>query len=131
MRPLLWLTGSYENLPEYTGKSIWGHTEVDSSWRSPFIGKTLDELGAFVTNAPVATKAITRNYFAVLKKGSDDLTCELLICKTPNEAVGRTEVQSTKYQADKAGTFHSSFDEDNWQVMMEEQAGGRASVSGT
>ena len=117
----MWLVDSYENLPNYTGKLIRGHTEVDSDWRSPWLGKSLDDLGEFVKNIDVTTKAIRRNYFAVLQKGSDEQDYKVLICKTPNEAVGRTEVQHTAYQANEVSTFHVAFDEDNWEVMMEEQ----------
>lgn len=122
--PYLWLIDTYDNLPAYTGKRVGGHTEVAAEWRSPFIGKSLDEVASFVKSVDIATKAVSRNYFAVLKKkdpGQSQRDCEVLICKTPNEAVGRTEVQYSEYQADAISGFHVAFDEDNWEVMMDEQ----------
>lgn len=99
---------------------IWGQTEVDENWRSPFLGSSLDDVAQFIKDIDIATKAVNRNYFAVLQEGSDEQSCKVLICKTPNEAVGRTEVQHTTYQADKISSFFVAFDENNWQVMMEE-----------
>lgn len=46
----------------------------------------------------------------------------MLTCKTRNEAVGRSEVQTALYQADCMGGFSAAFDADNWEVMMEDQA---------
>lgn len=129
--PCLWLVDTYENLPAFTGKSIDGQTEVDSSWRSPFVGKSLDEVARFVVNIDRATKAIDRSYFAVLRKpnpaeGESDYN--VLVCKTPNEAVGRTDVQTTVYQRDAISGFFVAFDEDNWEIMMEDQAAERLKI---
>ena len=117
----LWLTDTHENLPDYTDKLIWGQTEVDEDWRSPFVGKSLDDAAELVKSIDTAVKAVARNYFAVLLNSDHERGYGVLICKTPNEAVGRTEVQYTEYQVDKISGFFVSFDEDNWDVMMEEQ----------
>ena len=113
---------TYENLPDYTGNSISGQTEVDSNWRSPWVGKSLDDVAEFVKDIDRATKGISRSYFAILQKGLDEQDYDVRICKTPNDAVGRTEVQSAPYQADAISGFFAAFDEDNWEIMMEDQA---------
>lgn len=112
---------AYDDLPDYTGGGLCGHIGIDSNWRSPFIGKTIEEAAEFIANAPMPSKALNRNFFAVFDKAQYDATGQVIICKTPNPAVGREEVQKIPCYAGKVALFFVGFEEDSWRFVWAEQ----------
>lgn len=66
-----WLADTYESLPErkYEDTVPDGGTvpPIDSTWRSPFIGKTMQQCADFVKNAP-SDRGLCKLHFVILDK---------------------------------------------------------------
>lgn len=77
----IWLADNYDNLPDYKGYTEPGTVSVDSSWRSPFIGKTIPDVVAIIRGAPKPPKPLNRRFCAVLNKETFDEGL-ILICKS-------------------------------------------------
>jgi hypothetical protein len=90
-------------------------------WRSPFIGQTVEDAVAWVRAIPKPGKEVTRTFCAVLQRGVFEESGNVLICKTPNEAVGRAEIQTIPCSAGKIGSFHLAFVRGEWADCYGEQ----------
>lgn len=60
-----WLVSSYENLPQDGDEGT--ECPIDPTWRSPFIGKTIEDLVEFSSKAP-ADRGLNKIHFMVLDK---------------------------------------------------------------
>lgn len=79
---VLWLADSYDTLPDYRGRWTGGtETPIDPNWRSPFIGKTIPDVVAFMRATPKPPKPLSKRYCAVLT-WKYFKTETLLICKS-------------------------------------------------
>lgn len=65
--------------PNYRIDGIDG--PVNPSWRSPFVGKSIEDAANFVRDAPKPPKPLCKRFFAVLQKDNFDHSITLLICK--------------------------------------------------
>jgi hypothetical protein len=79
----IWLADTYENLPDvrptYRLQGIsW---PISSSWRSPFIGKSIEDAVNFIRNAPKPPKPLNKTWFAVMQRERFENSGELLVCK--------------------------------------------------
>ena len=79
----LWLADTYEGLPDFQVGARPESTSppIDSDWKSPFIGKSIEDAANFVRNTPKPPKPLNRTWFAVLQKELFKESRELLICK--------------------------------------------------
>lgn len=79
---IIWLADTYDSLPNYSRRIPPGtFTPVDADWRSPFIGKTVTDVVAFMRGAPKPPKVLNKRFCAVLTKESLGDRCAL-ICKS-------------------------------------------------
>jgi hypothetical protein len=79
----LWLVDTYENLPDFDGLNFIDGTmpTVDASWQSPFATQSLSEIATWVRGVPKPPKAISKQYFAVVKKRAYEENGKVLVCK--------------------------------------------------
>ena len=79
----IWLADAYENLPDVrpTHRLEGTSCPIDSSWRSPFAGKSIEDAANFVRNAPKPPKPLNKTWFAVMQKDRFEKSGELLVCK--------------------------------------------------
>lgn len=61
---MYWLADKYSDLPEDEGDE-GTDVPIGANWRSPLIGKTIEQAADFVKNAPT-DKGLDREFFAVL-----------------------------------------------------------------
>jgi hypothetical protein len=54
---------------------------IDSSWRSPFVGNSIEDAANFVRNAPKPPKPLNKSWFAVMQKQAFEKNGRLLNCK--------------------------------------------------
>lgn len=95
-----WLADTYETLPE---QAIDEGTEppIDNAWRSPFVGKSVEEAAEFVKNAP-GGKGLDKSFFAVLEEGFYRDNGWVTVCRIdydggPVTAMGTGAKSSAKY----------------------------------
>lgn len=86
----LWLADDYSTLPDYAGISASGTiTPIDPHWRSPFVGKSIPDVVAFMRNTPKPVKPLNKRFCAVVTK--DDLEDgRIFICKSLEGKTGGT-----------------------------------------
>lgn len=130
----------YGTLPDYRGSAESGtETPIDPDWRSPFIGKTIPDVVAFMRNTPKPPKPLSKRYCAVLTNDSLDEET-VLICRSLEgdsgierdldelgEHAGRDlkqvfkdlgtdyeNVQVIPTDMERVGEFHHTFEEYKW-----------------
>lgn len=113
---LLWLADSYSTLPAVNEEQRTEATRapIDSAWRSPFLGKSLQDAKTFVKEAP---KPLCRTFFAVLDKQRYEDNDEIRLCKIVDD-----EVQSIFYDSDSASVYFVGND-DTWEEDLQEFGG--------
>ncbi|EME80968.1 uncharacterized protein MYCFIDRAFT_197825 [Pseudocercospora fijiensis CIRAD86] len=104
----LWLADSYDKLPDIDDDTRTTATEppLDPAWRSPFIGKSMEDAAAFVENAP---KPLCRLFFAVLEKDRYEKDDKITICKIVNG-----EVQAIPCTTEDVANYLLGHDRDTW-----------------
>lgn len=117
----LWLADTYDNLPNNTDEALSGYGSVEADWRSSFIGQTVEDAIAWIRAIPKPGKVTTRTFCAVIKRELFEKSGDVLICKTPNEAVGRTEIETIPCSASAIGTFYHGFPRDAWALQYGDQ----------
>lgn len=117
----VWLADdNYDHLPDFNGTAFVEGTRpgIETTWQSPFVGKTLAEVAAWVSGIPKPPKAVCKTFFAVLKKELYELQGMVLMCKVVE---GETEPQTLPYRATDLARFRAAYHRDNWQEDWEEQ----------
>lgn len=101
---LLWLADTYETLPDY--RPNYKHTgtshPVSETWRSPFVGKSMQEVANFIRNTPKPPKPLCKKYFAVMQKELYEGNGELIVCKILPQ---NGELDQTENERDGAEDF--------------------------
>jgi hypothetical protein len=78
----LWLAGDYNNLSNYVNESMPATiTPVDPDWRSPFVGKTVPDVVAYMKATPKPPKPPNKRFCAVPTKEGLELG-QILVCKS-------------------------------------------------
>jgi hypothetical protein len=98
---------------------------VKETWRSPFIGSSIQEVAAFVEAAPKPPKPLCKRFFAVLQKEQYEQHKTLLIYKildAPVDDSGERMLQKVPCPVHLAGFFFRSYDRYYWDQAVEEQA---------
>lgn len=77
------MADAYSNLPNYRPnyKIDGTASPISKDWRSPFVGKSIEDAANFIRNAPKPPKPLCKRFFAVLQKDKSDQSPSLLICK--------------------------------------------------
>lgn len=123
----LWLADTYDTIPDYdpANPSAEGTAgAIETSWRSPFIGVSLEVIAAFVRAAPKPPKPLCKDFFAVLRKAQDSGMEQVLICHAlvmGSEAPEEIRVQTVPCPVHLAGFFFYSYDRYNWNKAVSEQ----------
>ena len=125
--PYLWLADTYDTLSDYNPSNPPEGTSstVDSAWRSPFIGSSLQDIAAFIEAAPKPPKPLCKEYFAVLEKKRYEQDKKLLIYKileTPTDHQSETTLQSVPCPIHLAGHFFISFYRSHWEYAVRDQS---------
>jgi hypothetical protein len=127
--PYLWLADTYDTLPDYDPDNPAADGTlgpVDSNWRSPFVGSSVEEVAAFIKVAPKPPKPLCKRFFAVLRKEQFEQNKQLLIYKildTEEGSGGEIKLQSVPCPAHLAGFFYTSRDRYpmSWDKAVERQ----------
>jgi hypothetical protein len=117
----VWLADdNYDHLPDFNGTAFIEGTRpsVETNWKSPFVGKTLAEVAAWVSGIPKPPKAVCKTFFVVLKKELYESQGMVFMCKFVE---GETEPQTLPYLATDLARFRAAYHRDNWQEDWEEQ----------
>ncbi|KJX92720.1 hypothetical protein TI39_contig5830g00006 [Zymoseptoria brevis] len=67
-----WLADDYNNLADYPDIGLderiehGTHLPLDEGWRSPFVGKTLEDAAGYLRSVPKPRKPLCKTWFAVL-----------------------------------------------------------------
>ena len=122
--PYLWLADTYDTLADYDPSNPPQGTSsiVDSSWRSPFIGSSLQHIAAFILAAPKPPKPLCRQFFAVLEKKRYEQDKKLLIYKILETPTNENTLQSVPCPVHLAGHFFISFYRSDWKYAVRDQA---------
>lgn len=122
--PYLWLADTYDTLPDYDPSNPPEGTSgtVDSAWRSPFIGSSLQQIAAFILAAPKPPKPLCRQFFAVLEKKRYEQDKKVLIYKILETPAVESTLQSVPCPVHLAGHFFISFLRDHWKYAVRDQA---------
>ena len=125
--PYLWLADTYDTLPDWDpARPTEGTTSpVKETWRSPFIGSSIEEVAAFIEAAPKPPKPLCKRFFAVLQKQQYEEHKQLLIYKIPEAQVGGSgehTLQSVPCPVELAGFFFRSYDRYYWDQAVKDQA---------
>lgn len=54
---------------------------IASDWRSPFVGKSIEDAANFVRNAPKPPKPLNKTWFAVMEKEDSEEGIVITLCK--------------------------------------------------
>lgn len=112
----------YEDLPDFNGLVAVAGTapSVDTSWQSPFLGKSLSEISAWVRGIPKPPKAVCKAFFAVLKRELYVERGMVMICKANDE----DEPQTLPWTATRVTGWLVAYNRDNWHDDWEDQVWG-------
>lgn len=112
-----WLADDYDTLTDYAGAAACGTlAPINTKWRSPFNGKTLPNVIAFIGNAPKPPKPLDKRYCAVLIEDEFE-DGRILICKS-----SRGDSDSEDAGEDEDPGFVAS-EEDDEPPVQEAQPG--------
>lgn len=115
------LADTHDTLPDWT--RIYGPegdgTEpiVAATWRSPFVGKSLEEIASWIREIPKPPKRINKTYLAVLQKELYEREGQVLICRIEK---GR-RVETIPMDAHSIGGFQWLFRREDWYWCHKEQ----------
>lgn len=79
---ILWLADRYDTLPNYDPENPGAEGTLgllDSNWRSPFAGSSVEQVAAFIRGVPKPPKPLCKHFFAVLTRERFEQSKELLI----------------------------------------------------
>lgn len=98
---------------------------MKETWRSPFIGASIQEIAAFIEAAPKPPKPLCKRLFAVLREEQYEEHKQLLIYKildVPANGSGERTLQTVPCPVHLAGFFFRAYDRHYWDQAVEEQA---------
>lgn len=91
---------------------------IDPSWKSPFVGKSLEEVTAWVRGIPKPPKAACKAFFAVVQKGLYEKTGEILMCKILKSD---DETETIRIKASKANVWFTVRYRDHWKEDLNDE----------
>ena len=117
---VLQLADAYDSLPNWDRNAAPEGTEpsIATTWRSPFIGKSLLEVAAWIRRIPKPPKPINKTYFAVLQKDLYEQNKQVLICRLRGN--GR-RVETIPMDARSIGEFQLLFQREDWYWRHKDQ----------
>lgn len=119
----IWLADTYDRLPDFTYGTPRAHgtrAPISEQWKSPFIGQTLRQIGAFIRSAPKPPKPLCKDFCAIFRKETYEERGEILICKIP--PVGdESEPQTIPTGSNTLNTFLIGFDREDWHIYHADQ----------
>lgn len=111
---LLWLAeDKFENLPKENCTTT--KPPIPSTWRSPFIGKTIEDAFEYLSTIPL-DKSLGRDYIAVLNKRLYERKGWLVLYKIDTDG----EITSIPCAAELSLTQMASYAQDNWPVHLKD-----------
>lgn len=90
---------------------------MEATWRSPFVGSSIQEITAWVGQIPKPPKAINKTYFAILDKELYNLYSKVFICRRFVD----DRVETIPMDARKFGGFLINFRREEWQECHKTQ----------
>lgn len=103
----------------HDGKNPEGtYPPVDDTWWSPFIGKSLQEITAWIREIPKPPTTVNKAFSAVLQKELYDQKSQALMCKIIGDG---EEVQTFPVEASAVGAFQFVFRREEWDEYYEDQ----------
>jgi hypothetical protein len=124
----LWLADTYDTLSNYDPDNPGAEGTLDlldSNWRSPFVGSSVEEVAAFIRAAPKPPKPLCKTFFAVLEKNQFEQSKELSVYKildVEGATDGEIKLQSVPCPAYLVGYFFTSFERyGSWDQAVEAQ----------
>lgn len=80
---MIWPADTYDTIPDYDGIGPTPQIRfpLPSDWRSPFVGKSIPELVAFMRNVPKPPKPLNTRFCAIVRQADLDEGC-IWICKS-------------------------------------------------
>lgn len=97
----LWPADTYDSLPDYdgTGPRPQIRLPLPEDWRSPFVGKTIPEVVAFMRNVPKPPKPLNTRFCAILRQEHLAEGC-VYICKSLEGEVQQDDSVASDGKAD-------------------------------
>jgi hypothetical protein len=125
--PYLWLADTYDTLPDYDPSNPPEGTlsTVDGTWRSPFIGSSLQDVVAFIEAARKPPKPLCKSYFAILEKKRYEQDKKVLIYRIPETWADGQNVSMLQFvpcPVHLVGHLFISFHRDHWKYAVRDQA---------
>jgi hypothetical protein len=125
--PYLWLADTHDTLPDYdpANPAEGNRGAVDSDWRSPFIGSSVEEVAGFIQAVPKPPKPLCKRFFAVLQKHRYEDKKQVLIYTIPADAAGSQsggKLESVPCPAHLVSLFFVSYMRDHWYRAVRDQA---------
>jgi hypothetical protein len=124
----LWLADTHDTIPDHnpTEQRPQGTRHpIDSHWRSPFVGSSVEAAAAFIRAAPRPPKALSRSFFAVLRKEQYEQHKQLSIYKIlddENNDDDNIKLQSVPCPSHLVSYFYRYYDKRQfWDLAVEEQ----------
>jgi hypothetical protein len=112
----LWLADGIETLDDILQDSTYRSDrphQAQDDWRSPFIGKSKQELGVFVMSVPKPPKALNKVHFAILEREQYKSKRWITVCKIVDG-----EVQSVPCGAEMISVFFTGYDRHTWAETL-------------
>ncbi|SMY28472.1 unnamed protein product [Zymoseptoria tritici ST99CH_1A5] len=129
-----WLADDYHNLADYPDVGLderiehGTHLPLDETWRSPFVGKTIEDAAEYLRGVPKPRKPLCKTWFAVLDAKLYREEDQVLICKIRED--GR--VESMPCVAAFVTVHFDGYDRGYWDLELDswKNDGGGVQMSG-
>lgn len=113
-----WLADSYDNLPKEESDE-GTECPVDPTWRSPFIGKPIEDLVEFLRKVP-PDRGINKYHFMVLDKKQYEEKGWLKVYKRYRKEPNIGRLTSLPGNVTELVSFTDGYDNDTWDTYLEE-----------
>jgi hypothetical protein len=124
----LWLADTHDTIPDHDpaqDRPQGTVDPIDSNWRSPFVGSSVEAAAAFIRAASRPPKALSQSFFAVLQREQYEEQKQLLIYKILDDGSsndGNRKLQSVPCPSHLASYFFRFYDKRQfWDPAVEEQ----------
>jgi len=114
----------YDSLPDFNGlMAVAGKApSIPTTWRSPFLGKSLAEITEWVRKIPKPSKAVCKSFFAVLQKELHEERGMVLVCKVVDGE--GDEPQTLPSTAKRVTGWLVAYERETWHDDWENQVRG-------
>ena len=116
----MWLASEkYENAPQKETRRVHEGTRspIDESFKSAFIGKTIEDAAEWLKNKPDGVD-LEAHHFAILD-GCAERDGSVVVCKIGDKDLNGSELDYSRYSARGASNFLRGMEYGEWEELKE------------